>query len=74
MNNYLTPSKAAAIMGVTPSHVRYLCRTGKIRCRTVDTDNNQSGIEYRILKSVAERFRDTESTERRGRPRKGVTK
>lgn len=52
----MTPTEAAAIIGCHPSHVRWLCRQGKLRCEMVYLGNRLVG--YNISLSEARRYRD----------------
>lgn len=52
VSTWLTSAQAAALIGVHPSWVRYLCRTGILRSR-------QIGRAHLIDRRSAEDYRDT---------------
>lgn len=54
----MTPRKAAKLVGCSTHHIRLCIRAGKIKARTVPTENNQHGYRYEISQREAERFRD----------------
>lgn len=67
----MTPTQAAAIIGCTPSHVRALCRNGRISAKMEREEHpNGDGTPryfYWITKTEVERFRDTPGRTTRGK-------
>lgn len=64
----MTTRQAAALIGCSPSHVRWLVATGRVRAtRLSDPTQNQHGYRLSIERRSAERYRDTEQS--RGWPR-----
>jgi hypothetical protein len=66
----MTPAEAAKIIGCSPTHVRFLCRTGAITAKREESTSPVQGLpihEYDVPKAEALRYRRKKFT--RGKPR-----
>ena len=64
----MTPKQAAAVIGCSPSQVRALIRTGKIKAtKHLTPGSTTPGYYYTVTRREAERYRDT--PQKQGWPR-----
>ena len=58
----MTPLEASAIIGCSSSHVRLLCRRGKLKAERIRLPKPLVGIVYNISLQEAKRYRDKETS------------